>query len=240
VQDQFRDRVGRRDRGVKQAGYYVISFTSMPSALIELGFLTNKKEEDYLHSKQGKDYMASAIFRAIRDYKTQMSGGTASSPTQNVIVDDKKTEAVREKESETDENLTASLEQIGKDSGETGKAVMDTMANHGVVDTSDAASLISSSMNNSSIASGNLVFAIQFKTSSKPLAIVPENFNGLTEVDEYISNGLYKYVAMATNDFDQAKINQDNVRAKGYSDAFMVAFEDGERISMKKALKSIK
>ena len=68
IQDQFRDRVGRKDRGVKQAGYYVISFTNMPSVLVELGFLTNPAEEDFLRSEQGKDYMASAIFRAVRDY----------------------------------------------------------------------------------------------------------------------------------------------------------------------------
>lgn len=69
IQDQFRDRVGRKDRGVKQAGYYVISFTTMPSVLVELGFLTNAEEEDYLNSAEGREYMASAIFRAFRQYK---------------------------------------------------------------------------------------------------------------------------------------------------------------------------
>ena len=67
IQQQFRDRVGRRDRGVKQAGFYVISYTTMPSALVELGFLTNPEEEDFLQSETGKSYMASAIYRAFRD-----------------------------------------------------------------------------------------------------------------------------------------------------------------------------
>ena len=44
----------------------------MPSVLIELGFLTNYNEEDFLHSKSGKIYMASAIFRAIKDYKIEL------------------------------------------------------------------------------------------------------------------------------------------------------------------------
>ena len=73
VQDQFRTRVGRKDRGVKQAGYYVISFTNMPSILVELGFLTNPDEEDFLHSDEGKTYMASAIYRAFRDFKEKES-----------------------------------------------------------------------------------------------------------------------------------------------------------------------
>ncbi len=68
VQDEFRTRVGRVDRGVKQSGFWVISFTTMPSILIEMGFLTNPKEEDFLNSTQGKEYMASAIYRAIKKY----------------------------------------------------------------------------------------------------------------------------------------------------------------------------
>jgi N-acetylmuramoyl-L-alanine amidase len=67
IQTQFRERVGRRDRGVKQAGFYVISYTTMPSTLVELGFLTNPEEEDFLQSENGKAYLASAIYRAFRD-----------------------------------------------------------------------------------------------------------------------------------------------------------------------------
>lgn len=74
VQDQFRDRVKRKDRGVKQAGYWVISRTIMPSVLVELGFLSNKREEDFLNTENGRVYMASAIYRAFKNYKIQMEG----------------------------------------------------------------------------------------------------------------------------------------------------------------------
>ncbi|MEZ4998747.1 MAG: N-acetylmuramoyl-L-alanine amidase [Bacteroidales bacterium] len=69
VQNQFRDRVGRKDRGVRQAGFVVLWRATMPSVLIELGFVTNPEEEKFLLSEQGQDYLASAIFRAFRDYK---------------------------------------------------------------------------------------------------------------------------------------------------------------------------
>ena len=74
IQTQFRDRVNRRDRGVKRAPLYVTSRVAMPSVLVELGFLTNPKEEDFLNSEQGKSYMASAIYRAFKDYKSEQEG----------------------------------------------------------------------------------------------------------------------------------------------------------------------
>ena len=69
VETQFSTRANRKSRGVKQAPFYVISRTNMPSILIECGFLTNPKEEEFLHSEIGQDYIASAIFRAFRSYK---------------------------------------------------------------------------------------------------------------------------------------------------------------------------
>jgi N-acetylmuramoyl-L-alanine amidase len=70
IQEQFRNRVGRIDRGVKQAGLIVLWQTTMPSVLVETGFITNTREERFLMSEQGQDYIASAIFRAFRDYKS--------------------------------------------------------------------------------------------------------------------------------------------------------------------------
>lgn len=74
VQKQFADRVGRVDRGVKQAGYLVLWRASKPSILIETGFISNKDEEAFLTSKNGQTYMASAIYRAIKEYNAEMTG----------------------------------------------------------------------------------------------------------------------------------------------------------------------
>ena len=65
VQNNFKNSFRRTDRGVKQAGFVVLHQTYMPSVLIETGFLTNRKEGAYLHSKKGKADMASAISKAI-------------------------------------------------------------------------------------------------------------------------------------------------------------------------------
>jgi N-acetylmuramoyl-L-alanine amidase len=70
VQNQFRERANRNDRGVKQAGFLVLYRVTMPAILVEAGFLSNAQEEKYLASEQGQTLIASAIFRAFRDYKT--------------------------------------------------------------------------------------------------------------------------------------------------------------------------
>ena len=72
IQKQFTERVNRKSRGVRQAGFVVLYKTTMPSILIELGFISNKEEEIFLKSETGQEYMASAIFRAIRDYTEGM------------------------------------------------------------------------------------------------------------------------------------------------------------------------
>ncbi|MFC0876326.1 N-acetylmuramoyl-L-alanine amidase [Saccharicrinis sp. FJH2] len=72
IQDQFKNRVGRRNYGIHQGPFLVLHRTTMPSVLIELGFITNSTEEKFLMSKEGQEFMASAIFRSVRTYKQQI------------------------------------------------------------------------------------------------------------------------------------------------------------------------
>ena len=72
IQNQFRERAKRKDRGVKQAGFLVLWQTTMPSVLVETGFLSSSEEEKFLASDMGQDYIASAIYRAFRDYKNDV------------------------------------------------------------------------------------------------------------------------------------------------------------------------
>ncbi len=71
IQKQFSERVGRKDRSVHQAGFLVLWKTAMPSVLIELGYLSNPTEEKFLRSKDGQVFMASAIYRAFKEYKQE-------------------------------------------------------------------------------------------------------------------------------------------------------------------------
>jgi N-acetylmuramoyl-L-alanine amidase len=72
VEGQFKERVGRLSRGVKQAGFVVLWRTTMPSVLIETGFLTNSTEEKFLAREEGQDLIASGIYRAFKEYKNEV------------------------------------------------------------------------------------------------------------------------------------------------------------------------
>jgi N-acetylmuramoyl-L-alanine amidase len=68
IENEFINTAKRKSRGVKQAGFLVLVETYMPSVLVELGFLTHKREEDYLNSKKGKQQMAKSLYNAVIEY----------------------------------------------------------------------------------------------------------------------------------------------------------------------------
>jgi N-acetylmuramoyl-L-alanine amidase len=76
VQNNFVNKLNRKDRSVKQAGFIVLHQSYMPSVLIETGFLTNKSEGAYLNSSKGQNEIASAISNAILSYKSNLSLAT--------------------------------------------------------------------------------------------------------------------------------------------------------------------
>ncbi len=73
LQSEFK-AIGRHDRGVKQAGFLVLYKTTMPSVLIETGFLTNPAEEKFLASPESQRIMANSMFTAFKKYKNELEG----------------------------------------------------------------------------------------------------------------------------------------------------------------------
>lgn len=78
VQDNFTNKLERKNRGVKQAPIWVLDATVMPGILVELGFISNKKEGAYLNSDAGQNELAKAIADAILEYKKEYYGTGAT------------------------------------------------------------------------------------------------------------------------------------------------------------------
>ena len=82
VQKHLASTAGRKDKGVKQAGFWVICYNTMPSVLTEIGYLSNATEEAFLHSEKGQKQLAQALCDAILEYKARFydaTGGNTSS-----------------------------------------------------------------------------------------------------------------------------------------------------------------
>jgi len=73
IENSFKQVGKRRTRGVKQAGFVVLHQTYMPSVLIEIGFLSNKEEEDFLRKKNGQKKIAASIVAGIKKYKEELN-----------------------------------------------------------------------------------------------------------------------------------------------------------------------
>lgn len=70
IQNHFKIKANRADRGVKQNIFLVLRETTMPSVLVETGFISNEKERLYMNSEEGRNNLSEAIFKAFGNYKT--------------------------------------------------------------------------------------------------------------------------------------------------------------------------
>ncbi|MDD5507350.1 MAG: N-acetylmuramoyl-L-alanine amidase [Bacteroidales bacterium] len=215
VQDQFRERVGRNDRGVKQAGFLVLYRTTMPGVLVETGFLSNAEEEHYLMSEEGQVYLASAIYRAFRDYKNKMESS----------VSDLLSGAGKNRET-TDLPKAPSEKTTGKPDKSLNPAPSDKQA----AKTSDA----------QAASRDNVFFRVQFYSSSKKLPLNSKLFKGIQDVREYSHGGLYKYTAGNESTLEKASSLCKTIRSKGFNDAFVVAFQNEMRITLDQAKQAVR
>ena len=203
MQEQFAKRVGRKDRGVQQAGFLVLWKTAMPSILIELGFLSNATEERFLASEKGQSYMASAIYRAFRDFKASYEGENNVTATV-----EPKTETPKETKQETPEKTVTETPVETKQEAPVEKTVVS--------------------------------FKVQFATRSTQVPVTHKDFAKVPEVGVYYYNGAYRYTSGDFRTKDEAATRQTAVRKLGFSDAFVVAFIDGERVTIKEAENALK
>jgi N-acetylmuramoyl-L-alanine amidase len=207
VQDEMKSRKGSADRGVRQAGFLVLYKTTMPSVLVETGFLSNPEEEKFLVSNSGQDFYATAIYKAFLRYKKENSGkaepvvqpenqdGIAVTPGQSTSPDPKKESPKKEIPKKNSSSPAVTQPK------------------------------------------GQVVFRIQVLTSPEKIDSGSAKLSGLNDIKVYRHQGLYKYTTGEESSLDRAMQLQEEVRKRGYKDAFVVAFQGETRIPVSEAKK---
>ncbi|OAB29160.1 N-acetylmuramoyl-L-alanine amidase [Flavobacterium fryxellicola] len=114
------------------------------------------------------------------------------------------------------------------------KPIRDTVTSAKAKMTAQPSGSVSS---NKSVDNSKAVFKVQLSASSRRLELVPRNFKGLKNISVTYENRVYKYMFGETSDFDEAKKQLQEAKEKGYDSAFLIAFKNGEKITVQDALK---
>lgn len=206
----------RNNRGVRQAGFLVLRKTSMPSILVELGYISNPAEERFMRTKEGQNKLAAAIYNAFTKYKWEydrkrgaLAGNASAAPILEVAdnIDDNQPisappgseEYIRQKNKMEESNQS----RVSK------SAVSAKQAGR--------------------VKKGQMIYKIQILTSDKKLSSGSKLFKGYKNVDYFIEKGIYKYTYGETTSFDSIRKLRRQV-AKDFKDAFIVAFKDGKKV----------
>lgn len=212
IQQQFRHKARRIDKGVHQAGFLVLRETSMPSVLIELGYITNPNEEAYLLSSNGSSMLAQSIYQAFVNYKANKKTSSPGVLTSSQPV-------------EVEEDIV--IEEP-------------TAADTQPVQTAQTTQPKEISQSSKSNTSSKPVFKIQILTSDKVLPKNSRQFKGLSPIDRYKEKGIYKYTYGESTDYNKIlRLKRSKVDAK-FKDAFIIAFKDGEKMNINQAIREFK
>lgn len=216
VQNAFRNDVGRKDRGVRQQPLYVTSRTAMPAILIELGFLTNSAEEDFLMTLEGQDQMAQAIARSFAQYKVRRDGGGSGAESSTAPKTEQSTNSPATSESQAPKPETAQAPQLEE------KSTPPKPAEGQPSGTSD------------------VFYTIQLSVSGLQKSTTEAPFSSLDGVF-YLKDGrLFRYLHGRFTSREAALASLQVARQKGFPDAFMVAYRGTTRITLDEADQALK
>ena len=230
VQRRTCSSANRVNKGVKQAGFLVLRETSMPSCLIELGFISTPDEERFLHSSNGVSQLAKGIYQAFLDYKNKYDTNKSSvrkvekAPEVEALKTEPKAETPKV---EPKKEQPATLPEVASAATEKTIApatveVPPATAEVGVTKPASAP-----------------VFKVQILTSSEKLSSRDARFKGVKDVSSYKDGGLYKYTVGESTDYN-AILRMRRGLAATFPQAFVIAFRDGERMDINEAIREFK
>ena len=241
VQQQFTD-IGRSDRGVRQAGFWVLHKSACPSVLIEMGFISNSNEEKYLASDKGKEDITNSIFQAFSQYKSAYdrkhgiviaakSEGKPSAAKADKSVAAKTDKPVAAK---TDKPLAAKADKPV--AAKTDK-LESAEADKSVAAKADKPVAAKADMPVAAVELAELrpIYKVQIFSTLKPVPAGDATFRGLKNCQYSKDGKYYKYTYGEDTDYQTILDIQHELKTK-FKDCFIVAFLGDKQIPVKEAL----
>ena len=213
VQDLFRQQARRPDRDVRQAGFLVLRETAMPSVLIEAGYLSNKAEADYLMTQEGRETIAAAIFRSVKNYKKKYDSRlNLASAEAKALRSDSDKNTVLKKNNEAKQEPVKEIKVKSEEQPQPLTLKQPEKIKYENPRTNDSNDKYS--------------FAIQIAASKTRLPQTLRMFNGIKDIKEIKIAGYYKYYCFESGSRQITSRNLSAVKKK-IPDAFMVGMKNG-------------
>ena len=216
IQKQFVTYCRRSDRGVRQAGFWVLHRSACPSVLVELGFISNPAEERYLSSNQGQNEMASAVFNAFVEYKRthDKKSGRQTTAVLKISKPIKTEDTSRVLTKQVIDEISVEREKPIKSEPAIDLTMLDKK-------------------------SSKPVFKVQLFATTKTLKSNASDFKGVRNTQYFSEGGLNKYTLGSETDYFKIEKIRKDILSK-FPEAFIIAFIDEEKLSAKETLKLIK
>ena len=216
IQRKVCNSANRPDKGVHQAGFLVLRETSMPSCLIELGFITTADEERLLNDASRVDDIARGIYEGFAQYRNKYDKSISvpyrAADTESVsvakIVSDKKQEQPKRRSEDVD---TAPRRTVAQNKPAQQKA-----------NVADAP-----------------VFKLQIFVSNRTLRKGDAHFKGETDYDSYQEGNMVKYTMGASTNYNEIFRLRKSLAEK-FPEAFIVAFKNGKKYDVNQAIREFK
>ena len=231
IQNKTCQAADRPSRGVKQAGFLVLRETSMPSCLVELGFITTPAEEKLLSEDVTIDNIAKGIYNAFVEYKKKYDNNItvpykAEEPTINIVDVVPGQEKKEEVRAEKPDKTVKAEEKEEKKEGKKKKEKEE--------EEKEKTLYVASGDN-----AGVPVFKVQILATDKPFKKGDAHFKGRTDYNQYTENGMTKYTIGETTDYNEILRLKSELQAT-FGDCFVVAFKEGQKMNISEAIKEYK
>lgn len=229
IQNKTCQAADRPSRGVKQAGFLVLRETSMPSCLVELGFITTPAEEKLLNEDVTIDNIAKGIYNAFVEYKKKYDNNItvpykAEEPTINIVDVVPGQEKKEEVRAEKPDKTVKAEEREEKKEGKKKKEEEEKEKTLYVASGDNA---------------GVPVFKVQILATDRPFKKGDAHFKGRTDYNQYTENGMTKYTIGETTDYNEILRLKSELQAT-FGDCFVVAFKEGQKMNISEAIKEYK
>lgn len=217
IQQQFSSRINSPNRGVKQAGFLVLRQASMPSVLVEAGFLSNLNEANFLNSELGQRNIALSVFEAFKKFKDKTSG--TSNIKSPVTAKNEKKQEVASKQEILPENKKKA--EIVVQAAAEEKNIPETQKTINTPDTTKKGKA----------AENSIYYTVQIGANTTPIDPVASNFKGLKNVRREKTDKYYRYYSGNESTIEKITVELKQIKQK-FPQAFIVSFVDGKRVPL--------